>query len=314
MARLLPFLLFAPLVIAPDALAQQATEEDFDSWPGMTRPDAGSPGAKRAPSSPPEEGEWVPFPGESAADDEEAPAPEYGPPLPPPPIGPPPPPPPPSVSRSGNDAAQVPGPPLEPNTVSFYGGRPFGQWSAAAAFSIGFPLVTARVGLGLTDRIDVGLGFDTFYGIMNEPRAFLRVLIAGGERVHFAAKVEGGAATFIQPPNNEGNGARWLTGRRNYNLAPALVLSIEGESPRSARFFFELSYLIAFDTQPFQEDPLGGIPGPLQISGNIPVRGGVEVPFSASTSFLVQLGFELHGRREDSSFMPTIAVGLVTGF
>ncbi len=180
------------------------------------------------------------------------------------------------------------------------------------AFAVGFPLVTARAAMGLTDRLDVGVGFNSLYGIMNEPLVFTRYGLLGGERAYLAASLEAGWASFLQGPSNEGHGARWMTGRRNYNISPGLVFSVEGGSPRSARFFFDVRYLVAIDTQPFQKNPLAGIPRFATVSGNVPVRGGVEIPFSEVSSFLVNLGFDVHGRVEDSSFMPTVAVGLVT--
>lgn len=319
MPQLSSLLLLILLTAAPGALAQVATEEDFANWPGSSAPDAGvappvdagtAEAQERESSGTGTEQEWAPFPGSDAS---QTPAPTSElPPPPPPPVVPPRPLPPSSTYEAPPTPPREP--PHGPNTVSMMGGRTLGDLNAGVVLSVGFPLVSARVALGLSERFDVGVGFDTFYGIMNEPRVFTRIQVAGGERVHLAAKFEAGWATFIQPPNAEGNGARWLTGRRNYNLVPGLVLSFEGANPSSARFFFELSYLVAFDTQPFQSTPLEGVPDGMEISGNIPVRGGVEVPISARSSFLVHLGFDLHGRSDDSAFMPHVAVGLVTGF
>lgn len=314
MRRLSSSLLLTLLFTAHAAHAQSsATDEDFTTWPGAGASDAGTPpppevrkplipsGAVEQESPSPSPEGWVPFPGERAATSEPT--------LPPPPLPPTPAPPPPPSAVARN---VPPAPVLEPNTISLFGARPLGPGRRALGFSLGFPLVSARAAIGVTERLDLGLGFDTFYGVMNEPRLHGRFLLAKGSRVHFAAKLEAGWATFLQPANNEETGPRWLTGRRNYNLVPGVVLSFEGETPRSSRFFFDVGYHVAFDTQPFQKDPLAGIPGDVQISGNVPLRGGVEVPFSELTSFLIQLGFDLHGREEDSAFMPSISVGLVT--
>lgn len=216
-------------------------------------------------------------------------------------------------------APSLTAPPVDPtpvkkrNAVSLFGARPLGAGATALGVSIGFPLLRARVAHGLSDALDLGVGFDSFYGVMNEPRFFGRLLLKGSERFHLAAKLEAGWATFLQAPNAEGTGARWITGRRNYNLAPGLVFSFDGIAPRSARFFFDLSAHAAFDTQPYQSSPLEGIPSFVQVSVNVPIRGGVEVPLSEATSFLVDVGFDIHGRRDDSPFMPSLAVGLLTG-
>jgi hypothetical protein len=107
-------------------------------------------------------------------------------------------------------------------------------------------------------------------------------------------------------------GARWLTGRRDVNLSPALVVSRQGTHPRAVRPFLELRYLLAIDTEPFATTPLAGVPPRLIIGHNGSVRGGAELPLSATTSFLVEVGLEFHGRRDDAVAMPSLAVGLVT--
>jgi hypothetical protein len=38
------------------------------------------------------------------------------------------------------------------------------------------------------------------------------------------------------------------------------------------------------------------------------------VPFSERTSYVVTVGGNIQGRKEDAAFMPTISVGVVTGF
>jgi hypothetical protein len=103
-----------------------------------------------------------------------------------------------------------------------------------------------------------------------------------------------------------------LTGRRNVNVSPALVVSYQGAHPRSARLFLEGRYLLAIDTEPFLTDPLSGVPPGLVIGHNGGVRAGAELPLSATTSFLFMLGVEVHGRVQDSALMPQVAVGVVT--
>jgi hypothetical protein len=124
--------------------------------------------------------------------------------------------------------------------------------------------------------------------------------------------VEGGHAFFLNPPSQEEFGARYFTGRRNWNLAPGLIGSLLlGVRTRG---FLDARYLAAFDTQPFQRDPLGGRPDGVQVSGNFQFRAGLEVPFSERTSYVVMVGANLQGREEDAAFMPAVGIGLVTGF
>lgn len=199
------------------------------------------------------------------------------------------------------------------NRVSLYGGLPLGRFRPAAGFYLGFPLVGVRVGFGLLDSLDVGLGFDSFYGGMNEPRGFAKLRVAGDSNWNLAALAEAGAAFFAQDPQSDTRGARWLTGRRNFNLEAGLVGSYQGDSVQAARLFFDGRYHLAADTQPFSRDPLSGVPPDVVYGHNLDLRMGAEMPFSPSTSFLFIFGFDLHGRDLDSAFMPVVSVGLVTG-
>ncbi|WP_224242035.1 hypothetical protein [Hyalangium gracile] len=207
---------------------------------------------------------------------------------------------------------QVPEEPLKPNRVSLYGGRLLEPGKVGVGAVLGFPLASVKASLGVLPRLDVGLGADSLYGIMNEVRAYVRVGLVSGEDAHLALSVEGGRAFFLNSPSQEEFGARYFTGRRNWNLAPGLMGSLQ--LGRRSRGFLDVRYLIAFDTQPFQRDPLGGIPQGVQVSGNLTFRGGLEVPFSEKTSYVVMVGGNIQGREEDASFMPTVGIGLVTGF
>ena len=108
-------------------------------------------------------------------------------------------------------------------------------------------------------------------------------------------------------------GPRWLTGRRNGDLSPGLVLSYQGDHPRAARLFLELRYLMTFDTEPFAKDPLNGVPPSLIVGSNISVHAGAEMPLSARTSFVFLLGLEGHFRADDAPVMPVCSLGLVIG-
>ncbi len=177
---------------------------------------------------------------------------------------------------------------------------------------LGFPLMGIRAGFGAAPALDLGLGLDSFYGAMNDFRAFAKWQLYGGRRWAWALAFEGGRAFFTESSATEGKGARWLTGRRDWNLAPGLIASFRGEAAQSARLFVDVRYQIAFDTEPYQRDPLGGTPPAVQVAGNVLLRGGAEMPISAKTSFLFVMGFDLHGRVEDSTVMPTFSLGVVT--
>jgi hypothetical protein len=196
--------------------------------------------------------------------------------------------------------------------VSLFGGRVLDPGKLAATFMLGFPLASARLSLGVLPWLDLGLGADSLYGIMNEVRGYVRVGLVQGEDAHLAFSVEGGHAFFLSPPSQEQYGARYFTGRRNWNVAPGVVGSLQ--LGRKARGFLDLRYLIAFDTQPFQRDPLGGVPSGVQVGGNLLFRGGLEVALSERTSYVIIAGGNIQGRQEDAPFMPTVGVGVVTGF
>lgn len=255
------------------------------------------------------ETEWGGFPGESSTS-----------PLPPPP--------PPEVEEVPGPPAAAPDdyplplrpslrprPPPEvavPNEVSVHSGEALGAGRRAISLAVGFPVMGVRVAMGLGPVFDLGASYETFYGVMHDARLTGRVHLFTLGPLSLAAVADAGAAWFIQPPRIDIRGARWLTGRRNYNASAGAVLSLKGDSAKAARLFLDGRFHLALDTQPFQRDPLGGIPPPLQFAGNVPLRAGAEIPFSRWTSFLVCAGLELHGRADDSAFMLTFSGGLVT--
>ncbi len=204
--------------------------------------------------------------------------------------------------------------PAEPrNDVSMFGGSALGgAGKRGQAVLLGFPLISVRALFGLTERFDLGVGFDSYYFLMNEPRVVARLGIARNENWAFGATLEGGYAFFTQRAPRESRGSRWLTGRRNINLSPALIGSYQGSSARAARIFLELRYTLALDTEPYATDPLVGVPPGVLPGHNVGLKGGAELPLSAKTSFVFLFGFDVHGRAEDSVVMPSASLGLVT--
>lgn len=213
---------------------------------------------------------------------------------------------------SAPTTARATRPTLEPNTVSMFGARSLGQWGRGQMIYLGFPLIGIRLALGLAERIDLSIGFDSFYGMMNQPLVGVRVNFFRGTNWNMAVAIEGGPAFFTTRASVDLRGARWLTGRRNGNVMPGFVFSYQSDHPRAARLFLALSYLMTFDTEPFQDAPLGGVPASVQIGHNGVIRAGAEMPLSAKTSFVFLLGLDVHGRSRDSIVMPNCSVGLVT--
>lgn len=203
-------------------------------------------------------------------------------------------------------------PVLEPNTISMFGGRSLGTLTRGEMFYLGFPLIGIRLAMGIAERVDIGIGFDSFYGMMNQPLLTFRANFFRGANWAMAVAIEGGPAFFTQKASQDLRGPRWLTGRRNGTVTPGLIFSYQGDHPRAARLFMALGYMLAFDTEPFQKDPLGGVPSAVQIGHNGQLRAGAEMPLSAKTSFVFLLGLDVHGRQEDSIVMPVCSVGLVT--
>lgn len=200
----------------------------------------------------------------------------------------------------------------EPNQVSVAASPTLGEGKRGQMVSVGFPLIQVRALFGLGERFDLGVGFDSYYFLMNEPLAVARVGIVKGERWSFTATLEAGYAFFVQRASRESNGSRWITGRRNINVMPSLSVAYQGTSLRAARVFFTAGYLLALDTEPYATDPLVGVPPAVVAGHNVSVKGGAELPLSSRTAFVFWFGFDVHGRADDSVLMPSASVGLVT--
>lgn len=207
---------------------------------------------------------------------------------------------------------RAPEPPMPPNTVSVFGAPTLGQWKRGQGVLIGFPVIALRLALGVFDRLDVGFQFESMYGLLNDLRGTLKLGLVEGPGLSLSLAVDGGGAFFATPAARETRGPRWLTGRRNFALSPSLVLSYQGSSSRSARLFVTARYLLAFDTEPFAKDPLGGVPANLVLGHNGSLTIGAELPLTPKTSFVFAFGLEVHGRSEDTPLMPTAQVGLAT--
>jgi hypothetical protein len=200
----------------------------------------------------------------------------------------------------------------ERNQVSMLAGPTLGTGKRGQMVLLGFPLLGLRALFGVAEIFDIGLGFDSYYFLMNEPRVTMRLGLAKNENWSLVANLEGGYAFFTQRASRESRGSRWLTGHRNINISPALVGSYQGSAARAARVFFELRYTLALDTEPYATDPLVGVPPSIVPGHNVSLKGGAELPLSSRTSFVFSFGFDIHGRAEDAVVMPGASLGLVT--
>ncbi|WP_426749343.1 hypothetical protein [Myxococcus sp. Y35] len=206
-------------------------------------------------------------------------------------------------------------PPPIPNRVSLLGARTMGAGGLAAGLFLGFPVVSARVAVGLTRRIDALVGVDSVYGLMNELRLGARWMVFdGGARWSVGVALEGSHAFFLRSASVEDRGARYISGRRNWNVLPGVVGNFRLAGARAPRLFLDVRYLLALDTEPVQGMPLGGLPPDVELSSAFPVRVGAEVPVSEKTSYAVTLGGDIRTRPGEAGFMPVITFGVVTGF
>ncbi len=285
MARLTTVAVLAAL-LAGSAFAQGAPEAEWGTYPGLPAP----PLPPSPPPPPPPPRTPLPAPARPYPYAWPAPAPNI-------------------MARPSTP----PRPPEDPNVVSMFGAPTLGQWKRGQSFVLGFPLLQLRLALGLADWFDLALGFDSFYGTMNEPRLALKLGGLKGGGWTFSGALEGGWAFFTTRASREVRGARWITGRRNGNASAAVLLSWQGTHARAARLFVEGRYSLAFDTEPFATDPLSGVPPAVILGHNGTARVGAELPLSKTTSFVFLLGLDFHGRDVDASVMPACSVGLVTG-
>lgn len=205
-------------------------------------------------------------------------------------------------------------PVVERNDITGFGANALGHGRRMQSVTLGFPLIDVKALFGIGNRVDLGIGYDTYYFLMHQPKAVLRVNFIDTGTVAFGAQFEGGYAFFLQRAPMEIRGSRYLSGRRNVNLQPSLNLSIQGKLPRSPRIFFNLHYLLTLDFEGYATGPLSGLPPPVIVGHNAGVMGGAELPLSRYTSFMFALGLDVHGRDVDARVMPMVALGLVTSF
>jgi hypothetical protein len=305
------------LAPAPFARAQSsqppirsATPDESWSQPGAPAPRQ-DPGEGEEPTRVPDEQVpasdegWEAFPGASA--------PVAPPPPPPPPRDRPLPPEPAPGSRARPPRPpRTPRPPLAPNRYGLHGGRSLGSGHGGVGMELGFPFVSARGVYGVLERLDLGVGVDSVYGLMTEVRASARLMLMDSSNVSLAFVADGGRAFFLRPPDTEERGARYLSGRRDWNVAPGFVASFQGDSPRGWRPYLDVRGLLTVDLDPVQRDPLGGVPPAYKVDASVLLRLGAEFPVGERTSYALSFGGDFRSRSTDAEFMPTLSVGIVS--
>lgn len=259
-----------------------------------------------AGAPPPNTSEWQGLPGEQAPPPAPV-TPSFPPPSRPLPM-------PPTIEEPMYPPSSLPlSPRVEtPNRISLHGAAPLSAGHRALAVSLGFPMLQARALMGVTDRLDLGVEYDTLYGMMHDVRASARWMLWAGETMSLGVVGDAGPAFFAKAPQQDARGARWLTGRRNVNASAGVVLAVHGSSPRASRFFLSARCLLAADTEPIQSEPLGGTPPPIVLAPNLLTEVGLEAPVSEWVSLAFRVGMDLHGRSEDSVVMVTGSAGVVT--
>lgn len=208
-------------------------------------------------------------------------------------------------------AAPPPLPPVLEPAATLLGGRPLseGQWGGAAW--VGLPTVGLRLHRGLGAGWDVGLGYGGLYGQSHELSVHVRRGLSEGE-TEWALGLEGSVAWFGTRASAPPSGARALTGRRNFNLAPTLHVS--RHAPRaSVRWVGQVQLVLTLDTEPVAVSPLGGVPPAVSPGWNVPVLGGGEWALGRHAVFQLLGGFEVHGRTGDTPFMPVLRLGVLFG-
>ncbi|XXF79392.1 hypothetical protein P2318_06465 [Myxococcaceae bacterium GXIMD 01537] len=252
-----------------------------------------------AASEPPPDEAWSPYPLPSAA----SPAPVEPVSATPVPVAP-------SPAAPSPATAATPKASEAAFSASLFGARSLGEGAWGVGGVLGYPLVSARLMRGMLPWLDVGVGVDSFYGLMTDLHLHARAQLVERGRWALAGVVEGGYAFFVRAPQEERRGARYYTGRRNWNVLPGLVASYQRRGAGAMRLFLDVRYHLAIDTEPIVRAPLGGVGEGAEVSSNFPLRLGFEVPFSTSMACVIMVGGDFHGRSEDSTFMPTVGVGL----
>lgn len=177
--------------------------------------------------------------------------------------------------------------------------------------AVGFPWALLRAGYGITDAIDLGIGFNTLYGLANQPSIFGKYRLVGDARSDFAIAVRTDLeVTFFKDPPGIDR-SRWLTGQRDFSVHPGFILSLRTD--RGLVFFTDLGVQLNLDTRPLPSGPLSGGQPEASFGANVPLRMGLELPLSRHANLLALWGLDLHFRREDSRAMPVVELGVTFG-
>jgi hypothetical protein len=206
-----------------------------------------------------------------------------------------------SAALAQAEALEAPAP---ARATSTQGGAPLGPGRFGVSAMIGFPMIEVRAGVGLGERFDVSLAYDSYYFMSHELGLVARLALFEVSGFRMLLSASGSGAFFVEPRAIENRGARWISGRRNFNASPGVIISYQGEHERAARLSLEARYLLAISTEP----------GEALLGHNFAARGVAELGLSQRVAFIVALGVTVHLRPEDSVVMPTASVGLSINF
>jgi hypothetical protein len=193
---------------------------------------------------------------------------------------------------------------LEP--FSLLDGDTLGSGRLAFAFGAGFPWVQAMAGYNIAGLLDVDLNVDSLYGVATQLSLGPKVRLVRAGPLSLGLDLQGQWAFFRTPAVAESNGARFLTGIRNFGVQPQLILSVKGQY---GVLFARAVYQGTFDLEPVTAGPLAGDPGPWSYGSNLGFHlGGELIPNSLVHAYGV-VGLDFHTRQGDFPVLPVIELG-----
>ncbi len=208
---------------------------------------------------------------------------------------------------------------------SFYGAQGLGQGLLAGTVGtdVAFlpsvaPAMTANVGYGLSDRVNLLVTFRWLLGGFEQPGIAAKITLLGGADSTFDAALQLGAAYafFAMPEFAEDQGPRWATGERDVSATVLAILSWH-RSHDAYRWYgaSEVPLFLVFGVEPNLDlspvpSPLGGPPPPFTFGTNALVRMGSEMRLSSTANLFCAWGIDVHLRPGDWAVTPLLLVGL----
>ncbi len=182
-----------------------------------------------------------------------------------------------------------------------------GDHRLALAFGAGFPYVQILAAYSLVDWLDADLNIDSLFGVATQFSLGPKIRLLRTDSVSVAFEMQGQAAVFRTPAASEQQGARYLTGMRNWGIQPQLIVSTRGSY---GSIFGSFVYEGTFDTEPVSATPLGGNPGAWSYGSNIGFHlGGELAPAKNLVHGYALIGLDFHLRDGDFPVLPLVELG-----